>query len=75
MGAHIRLLSESYSMNTYMTRLSCCFSKYLCNCDFDESSLSIGRVNTYNAYVVWYGTYVKGIDAVLAGIISQNAEW
>ena len=43
MGTHLRVLNESYPMNTNMTGLRW-FSKTLHPCTLDESSLSIGRV-------------------------------
>ena len=43
MGTHLRVLSESYPMNTNMTGLRC-FSKSLRPCTLDKCSLSIGRV-------------------------------
>ena len=45
MGTHLKVLSESFPMNTNMTCLDG-FQKSLCSCDLDESSLSIGRVNS-----------------------------
>ena len=36
---------QSYHMNTNMTELRCVFFKWLRPCAFDESSLSIKRVN------------------------------
>ena len=44
MGTHMRVLSESYPMNTNMTSLDGLL-KSLHPCALDESSLSIGRVN------------------------------
>ena len=44
MGAHPRVLSESYTMNTNMTGLDG-FQDTLRPCSLGESSLSIGRVN------------------------------
>ena len=43
MGTHLRVLSESYLMNTNMTGKDD-FQKYLRPCALEESSLSIGRV-------------------------------
>ena len=43
-GTHMRVLSESYPMNTNMTWFLMVY-KQLCLCDLDECSLSIGRVN------------------------------
>ena len=43
MGTHLRVLGESYPMYTNMTGFGW-FSKILCPCALDESSLSIGRV-------------------------------
>ena len=45
MGTHLKLLNESYPMNTNMRGLDV-FQKYLCSCALDESSLSIGRVKS-----------------------------
>ena len=46
MGTHLRVLSESYPMNTNMTGLQW-FSKIFASfCGLDESSLSIGSVKT-----------------------------
>ena len=46
MGPHLRVLSESYLMNTNMTGFRFrWFSKILCSCALDKSSLNIGRVN------------------------------
>ena len=42
-GTHLRVLGESYPMNTNMTGFKW-FSKSLCHCVLDESSLSMGRV-------------------------------
>ena len=44
MGTHLRVLNESYPMNTNMTGFRR-FSKNLCACAVEESSFSIGRVN------------------------------
>ena len=44
MGTHLRVLSESYPMNTNMTWFRC-FSKTFASLCFGWSSLSIGRVN------------------------------
>ena len=44
MGTHMRVLQESYPMNTNMTRFRW-FSKILHPCALIERSLSIGRVN------------------------------
>ena len=44
MGTPLRVLSKSYPMNTNMVEFRW-FSKYLCPCALDESSLSIGGVN------------------------------
>ena len=41
MGIHVRILSESYPMNTNTTRFRW-FSKIFRRCALDESSLSIG---------------------------------
>ena len=43
MGTHLRVLSESYLMNTNMTRFRM-FSKIFASCAFEECSLRIGRV-------------------------------
>ena len=48
MGTHLRVLSESYPMNTNMTALGG-FQKSSPLCALDESSLGIGRVNPSNA--------------------------
>ena len=45
MGSHLRLLSESYQMNTNMTGFRCFFLKYVCPCALNDSSLSIRWVN------------------------------
>ena len=50
MGTHLRVLSESYLMNTNMTGFRW-FPKYLHFCALDESSLSIWRVKEK---VTWY---------------------
>ena len=44
MGTHLRVLSESYPLNTNMTGLDG-LPKYLLPCALAESSLSIERVN------------------------------
>ena len=44
LGAHLRVLSESFLMNTNMAGFGW-LSKYLHLCALDESSLSIDRVN------------------------------
>ena len=44
-GTHLRVLSESYPMNTNVTGFRW-FSKILLPCALDESSLSIGRVTS-----------------------------
>ena len=45
MGTHLKVLGESFQMDTNMTGFGC-FSKILRSCGLDESSsLSIGRVN------------------------------
>ena len=46
MGMHLRVLSESFLMNTDMTGYNG-FQKTLRPCALDESSLSIGRVKNY----------------------------
>ena len=46
MCSHLRLLSDSYPMNTNMTGFrSDGFQNFMHPCDLDESSLSIGRLN------------------------------
>ena len=45
MDTHLRVLSESYPMNTNMTQGLDIFKKSLHPCALDESSLSIQRVN------------------------------
>ena len=45
MGIHLRVLGESYLMNTIMTGFRW-LSKYLHYCDLDESSPSIRRVKS-----------------------------
>ena len=46
MGTHMRVLSESFSMNTNMIGIRWFLKKRLIlNCSLDESNLSIGRVN------------------------------
>ena len=47
MGTHLRVLTESYLMNTNMTGLDG-FQKYLRPCSFDGNILSIGRVNPWS---------------------------
>ena len=46
MGTHLRVLSESFPMNTNMTGFRCFshFFLFLRSCALEESSLSIGRV-------------------------------
>ena len=44
-GTHLRVLNESYPMNTNMTGFIWFSYIYLRPCDLDESSLSIGRLN------------------------------
>ena len=44
MGTHLRILSETYPMNTNMTEFKMVFKKSLHSCALDESSLNIGRV-------------------------------
>ena len=44
MGTNLKELSESYPMNTNMTRFGC-FSKIFASLCLGESSLSTGRVN------------------------------
>ena len=44
MGTHMKVLSESFPMNTNMTGFRCFFQKYLHPCALAESSLSIGKV-------------------------------
>ena len=51
MGTHLRVLSESYPMNTNMTGLDG-LKRTLPPCVWDESSLSIGRVNTEVTFVI-----------------------
>ena len=46
MSTHLRALSESFPLNTNMTRIKW-FSESLCPCALDISSLSIGRVKNY----------------------------
>ena len=45
MGTHLRVLGESFQMNTKMTGFQM-FSRILHSCALDESSLRIGRVNS-----------------------------
>ena len=45
MSTHLRVLSESYPMNTTKTGFRYFFQKSLHPCALDESSLSIGWVN------------------------------
>ena len=42
MGTHLRVLNESYPMNTNMQGLDG-FQTFLCSCALDESSLTIGK--------------------------------
>ena len=56
MGTHLRVLSESYQINTNMTGISMIFRKSLHPCALDESSLSNGRVSNW--------TYIKHINTV-----------
>ena len=44
MGTHLKVLSESYPMNTNTTEFKGFSQKSLHHCALDESSLSIGRV-------------------------------
>ena len=48
MGTHLRVLGKSYPMNTNMTGLED-FQQFLRPYAFDESSLSIGRVNSWES--------------------------
>ena len=48
MGTHLRVLSKSYPMNTNMTGLED-FQQFLHPYAFDESSLSIWRVNSWES--------------------------
>ena len=50
MGTHLRELTESSSTNTNMTGFRL-FSKVYAPCALDESSLSIGRVNSIQPYI------------------------
>ena len=43
MGTHLKVLDESFSMNTNKTVFRW-FSKYSCSCALEEGSLSIKRV-------------------------------
>ena len=45
MGTHLRVLSESFQMNTNMTGFGWFIRKSLHPCALDKSSLSIGRVD------------------------------
>ena len=45
MGTHLRVLSESYVMNTNMIGFRP-FSKSLYHCALDKNTFRIGRVNT-----------------------------
>ena len=65
MGTHLRVLSESYPMNTNMTGFRL-FSKSLRFCALDDSSLSIGRVlMVYLGWSAWKALYMRiGIDLI-----------
>ena len=52
MGSHLRVLSDSYPMNTNMTGFQR-FSKISGPCALDESSLSMGRVNPFKHVVLF----------------------
>ena len=45
MGTHVRVLSESYLMNTHMIQMV--FKKTLREGALDKSSLGIGKVNIF----------------------------
>ena len=60
MGTHLRVLRESYPMNTNMTLGLNGFQKLLGPCALDKSSFSIGRVKNFFRIVVWiYNIFVK----------------
>ena len=46
LGTHLRVLNESYPMNTNMTGFQ---KSLLPQCALGENSLSIGRVNAYSS--------------------------
>ena len=59
MGTHLRVLSESYQMNTNMTGFRWVFEKSLPACTMDKSSLSIGRVKNNFKLKHQLGNYLK----------------
>ena len=60
MGTQLRVLSESYPMNTNMTGFLDVFQKSLRSCALDKSSLSIGRSSgTWSVYMI-YITWQRG---------------
>ena len=68
-GTHLRVIGESYPINTNMTGLRIAFQIFLHNCAWDKSSLSIGRVNPFmhvpakSAWLLWL--YLYNISNVL----------
>ena len=54
MGSHLRVLSESYPMNTYMTGFKWFSKKSLLPGSLDENSLGIRRVNFHQAVLMQY---------------------
>ena len=56
MGTHLRVLSESYPMNTHMTWFRW-FSEIFAF--LDKSSLSIGRVKTNDPYAYLHGFHFR----------------
>ena len=63
MGTHLKVLCESYPMNTNMIGFKW-FSKILCHCALDESSLSIRRVKRYCLFF-WAATGFNGLTLML----------
>ena len=59
MGTHLRVLSESYPMNTNMGLHG--FQKSLHPCPLDESNLSIGRINPSHAGVTFLWALSDGL--------------
>ena len=64
MGTHLRVLSETYAIDTKMNGLDD-FQKYVHSCALDESSLSIGRVKGGIFKQIIESLYSNGTDRTL----------
>ena len=77
MGTHLRVLNESYPMNTNMTGFRWFSQKSLSLCALDENSLSIGRVKNIEVHgrsMGIAGSLVLWINACFSGYLFSSAD-